>query len=123
MIISNPNGLLFDGAKFTTAGDLQLTTNKINVDSNYNITNEVNPDEVIKKVMKGTGSIKQNKIAQVARGLNSLPGMISTFIISPVLLGVLIPKLTYSNTRKAQEKILNESKKNALDNEKNEIKA
>ena len=28
----------------------------------------------------------------------------STFIISPVLLGVLIPQLTYSITRKAQEK-------------------
>ena len=26
LIISNPNGVLFDGAKFTTAGDLQLTT-------------------------------------------------------------------------------------------------
>ena len=26
LIISNPNGMLFDGAKFTTAGDLQLTT-------------------------------------------------------------------------------------------------
>ena len=26
LIISNPNGMLFDGAKFTTAGDLMLTT-------------------------------------------------------------------------------------------------
>ena len=26
LIISNPNGMLFDGARFTTAGDLQLTT-------------------------------------------------------------------------------------------------
>ena len=26
LIISNPNGMLFDGASFTTAGDLQLTT-------------------------------------------------------------------------------------------------
>ena len=26
LIISNPNGMLYDGAKFTTTGDLQLTT-------------------------------------------------------------------------------------------------
>ena len=50
-------------------------------------------------------NIKNNKIAQVARGLNSIPGLISTFIISPVLLGVLIPMLTYYNTRKAHEKM------------------
>ena len=80
-------------------------------------------NELISKVMKGSGNIKSNKIAQMVRGLNSLPGLISTFIISPVLLGVLIPKLTYSNTRKAQEKILNESKKSVSDNEKSEIKA
>ena len=61
-------------------------------------------DELIAKVMKGPGEIKHNKIAKVARGLNSLPGFISTVFISPVLLGVLIPKLTYYNTRKAYEK-------------------
>lgn len=63
------------------------------------------PNEIISKLMKGSGSIKNNKIAQVARGLNSMPGLISTFIISPVLLGVLIPKLTYYNTRKAHERM------------------
>ena len=31
LIISNPNGMLFDGAKFTTAGDLQLTTQALAV--------------------------------------------------------------------------------------------
>lgn len=31
VIISNPNGMLFDGAKFTTAGDLQLTTQALAV--------------------------------------------------------------------------------------------
>lgn len=31
LIISNPNGMLFDGANFTTAGDLQLTTQALAV--------------------------------------------------------------------------------------------
>ena len=31
LIISNPNGMLFDGAKFTTANDLQLTTQALSV--------------------------------------------------------------------------------------------
>ena len=31
LIISNPNGMLYDGAKFTTAGDLQLTTQALAV--------------------------------------------------------------------------------------------
>ena len=31
LIISNPNGMLFDGATFTTAGDLQLTTQALAV--------------------------------------------------------------------------------------------
>jgi len=60
--------------------------------------------EGIAKLMKGSGSIKQNKIAKMARGLNSLPGMISTVFISPIILGILIPMLTYHNTRKANAK-------------------
>lgn len=63
-------------------------------------------DETIKKVMKGSGEIKHNKIAKMARGLNSLPGFISTVVISPILLGALIPMLTYHNTRKANAKKL-----------------
>ena len=42
LIISNPNGMLFDGAKFTTAGDLQLTTQALGVNyvnGNLDITN------------------------------------------------------------------------------------
>lgn len=60
--------------------------------------------EGISKLMKGSGNIKHNKIAKMARGLNSLPGFISTVFISPVLLGILIPMLTYHNTRKANAK-------------------
>ena len=60
--------------------------------------------ETIAKVMKGAGDIKHNNIAKMARGLNSLPGFISTVVLSPLLLGVLIPELTYYNTKKAYEK-------------------
>ena len=60
--------------------------------------------EGISKLMKGSGNIKHNKIVKMARGLNSLPGFISTVFISPVLLGILIPMLTYHNTRKANAK-------------------
>lgn len=60
--------------------------------------------EGISKLMKGSGNIKHNKIAKMARGLNSLLGFISTVFISPVLLGILIPMLTYHNTRKANAK-------------------
>lgn len=60
--------------------------------------------EGISKLMKESGNIKHNKIAKMARGLNSLPGFISTVFISPVLLGILIPMLTYHNTRKANAK-------------------
>ena len=61
-------------------------------------------NETIAKVMKGAGEIKHNNIAKMARGLNSLPGFLSTVVLSPLLLGVLIPKLTYYNTKKAYEK-------------------
>ena len=36
LIISNPNGVLFDGAKFTTAGDAMITTKNM---SNVNVNN------------------------------------------------------------------------------------
>ena len=39
LIISNPNGVLFDGAKFTTAGDLKVTTQALGADfTNGNMT-------------------------------------------------------------------------------------
>ena len=61
-------------------------------------------DELIKKVMKGTGKIRGNKIASFARGLNSMPGLLTTLFISPYLLGWFIPRLTYKNTRRIHEK-------------------
>ena len=67
---------------------------------------DIGAKEGIAKLMKGSGTIKQNKIAKMARGLNSLPGAISTVFISPIILGILVPMLTYHNTRKANAKKL-----------------
>ncbi|MBQ7125639.1 hypothetical protein IJO12_00970 [bacterium] len=69
-------------------------------------------NDVIKKVMQGTGDIKSNKIMQTVRGLNALPTAIATFVISPILLGIIIPKITYRNTRKTHEKMLADNNKN-----------
>lgn len=97
--------------------NLAFNEKKLSLDSIKNLSrNEKNKkitelfdslsDETIKKIMKGSGEIKHNKIAKMARGLNSLPGFISTVVISPILLGALIPMLTYHNTRKANAKKL-----------------
>ena len=61
-------------------------------------------DEFIKKVMNGIGKKNGNKISSFARGLNSLPGLLVTFLISPFVLGWFIPRLTYANTRRIHEK-------------------
>lgn len=79
----------------------------INLFENFSVKNTYDKNEIISKLMKGSGEIKHNKIAKMARGLNSLPGFISTVFISPVLLGILIPLLTYYNTRKANAKKIN----------------
>ena len=39
LIISNPNGMLFDGAKFTTAGDLMITTKDMSMLNVNDLTN------------------------------------------------------------------------------------
>ena len=62
-------------------------------------------DELIAKVMKDAGKIEKSAITKFARGLYSVPGFITTVIISPVILGCLVPLLTYSNTRKAHAKM------------------
>lgn len=61
-------------------------------------------NELISKVMKGASKARGNKIASFARGLNSMPGLLTTFCISPYLLGWFIPRLTYKNTRRIHEK-------------------
>ena len=61
-------------------------------------------DESITKIMKGSKTAKINKIMSFARGLNSIPAVITTFLISPYILGWFIPRLTYANTRRMHEK-------------------
>lgn len=61
-------------------------------------------DEIIAKVMKSAGKGRSNKIAAFARGLNSVPGLLTTFFVSPYLLGWFIPRLTYKNTNRIHEK-------------------
>ena len=61
--------------------------------------------DLITRLMNDNGIGKKSSISKMARGLNSVPGFISTVIISPILLGWLIPKLTYHNTRKKHAKM------------------
>ncbi|MBR2429892.1 hypothetical protein IKB17_00310 [bacterium] len=62
-------------------------------------------NEMITKLMKGeVTKPKSNKILGFARGLNSIPGMISLLVISPYILGWVIPRFTYANTRRIHEK-------------------
>lgn len=66
--------------------------------------NKANIDEYITKIMKGTKNINKNKIFTFARGMNSLPGLVTTLLISPYILGWFIPRLTYKNTRRIHAK-------------------
>jgi len=52
---------------------------------------------------KKPGKNGMNKMLTKARNLNSVPGLVATMILSPIILGVLIPKLTYRLTNKAHE--------------------
>lgn len=61
-------------------------------------------DGIIKELMNGAKKGKGNKIAAFARGLNSMPALLTTFFISPYILGWCIPRLTYKNTRRIHEK-------------------
>ncbi len=65
--------------------------------------NKNNADELITKLMKDSVKNK-SKITSFARGLNSIPALLTTFFISPYILGWFIPRLTYKNTRRIHEK-------------------
>ncbi|MCQ2753795.1 MAG: hypothetical protein MJ231_01975 [bacterium] len=60
-------------------------------------------DKLIRDVMKNSSG-KINKIFSHARGLNSVPALLTTFLVSPYILGWCIPRLTYANTRRLHEK-------------------
>ncbi len=75
-------------------------------------TEEIN--KMITNLMKGkSGKLKNNKILAFARGLNSIPGVITTFLISPYILGWVIPRFTYANTRRLHEKAEKERQEKA----------
>ena len=80
--------------------------------------NKSNANELISRMMQGTLKNK-SKITSFARGLNSIPGLITTFFISPYILGWFIPRLTYKNTRRIHEK---EDKERALKQQQTETK-
>jgi len=61
-------------------------------------------DELITKLMQGASKNGKSKITGMARGLNSVPGLLATLCISPYILGWLIPRLTYKNTRRIHAK-------------------
>lgn len=88
--------------------DLKSLKGKSKADKNKAIISFIEKfnksDELIAKVMKGAGKGRGNKIAAFARGLNSMPGLLTTFFISPYLLGWFIPRLTYKNTNRIHEK-------------------
>ena len=60
-------------------------------------------DKFVKDLMKGAQP-KKNNITRFAKGLNSLPAFIATIFISPYILGWVIPRLTYKNTRRIHAK-------------------
>jgi len=57
----------------------------------------------IKKTNRIFGK-SSNKILSHAKGLNSIPELLIMCFVSPYILGWVIPRLTYANTRKIQEK-------------------
>ena len=61
-------------------------------------------DELITKVMKKASKGGNSRITAVARGLTSVPGLLTTLFISPYILGWCIPRLTYKNTRRIHGK-------------------
>ncbi len=62
-------------------------------------------------IKKGNKTKQINRVASFARGLNSIPAVIATAVISPVILGWIIPRLTYANTRRLHAKAEEEKSK------------
>lgn len=61
-------------------------------------------NKLITDLMKSVKKPKGNGITSFARGLNSIPALLTTLFISPYILGWFIPRLTYANTRRIHEK-------------------
>ena len=49
---------------------------------------------------------KKNKALGIAKTLNALPFFLNLLVVSPFLLGILIPKYTYKLTRKSNDQAM-----------------
>ena len=70
-----------------------------------NLKDNEKTKELVTKLMNDKGLGNKSSISKIARGLSSVPGFLSTVLISPILLGWFIPRLTYHNTRKKHAKM------------------
>ena len=86
------------------ASDARKTKNEKIISLFEKMENSANTNELISKLMNDAGKGKKGSIVKIARGFNSIPGFIVTVIISPLILGVIIPMITYANTRKTHAK-------------------
>lgn len=66
-----------------------------------------NGAEVFENVFKGPA--KKNAFVNLTKFYNSLAGAINIFVITPLILGVLIPKINEKKTQEAQEKLTKET--------------
>ena len=60
-------------------------------------------DKIVKDLMIGIKPEK-NPITKYARGWNSIPAAVATIFVTPYLLGWIIPRFTYKNTRRIHDK-------------------
>ena len=105
---STKHSEIFNDKTFTLESirkDAKSDKNKKLISFFENLTDNKETQDKIVKLMNDAGKGKQGAIAKIARGLSSVPGFISTVLISPILLGWFIPRLTYSNTRKKHAKM------------------
>ena len=94
---------VFDGKEFTLDSIREKSLHEKNskiISFFENLKDNEKTKELVTKLMNDNGLGKKSSISKMARGLSSVPGFLSTVLISPILLGWFIPRLTYSNTRK-----------------------
>ena len=102
---SDKSKYIFNSATF----NLESLKSMKKIDKNKKIIsffekfNNSNANQLISDMMISAGKNK-SKITSFARGLNSIPGLLTTFFISPYILGWFIPRLTYKNTRRIHAK-------------------
>jgi len=68
------------------------------------VNNSAKQKNALTKFIEKIFGKSSNKILSHAKGLNSIPTMLAMCFISPYILGWVIPRLTYANTRRMQEK-------------------